>query len=49
MKEQISRTPLPKCQLKLNPDVKSIFDFTIDDIKIENYQSHGKLVGKVSV
>ncbi len=28
----------------LNPEVKSIFDFTIDDIKIENYQSHGKLV-----
>lgn len=39
----------PKCQLVLNPEVKSIFDFTIDDIKIENYQSHGRLVGKVSV
>ena len=49
VKEQISRTPYPKCQLILNPEVKSIFDFTIDDIKIENYQSHGKLVGKVSV
>ena len=49
VKEQISRTPYPKCQLVLNPEVKSIFDFTIDDIKIENYQSHGKLVGKVSV
>lgn len=49
VKEQISRTPYPKCQLVLNPKVKSIFDFTIDDIKIENYQSHGRLVGKVSV
>lgn len=49
VKEQISRTPYPKCQLVLNPEVKSIFDFTIDDIKIENYQSHGRLVGKVSV
>ena len=49
VKEQISRTPYPKCQLILNPEVKSIFDFTIDDIKIENYQSHGRLVGKVSV
>ena len=49
VKEQISRTPLPLCQLKLNPEVKSLFDFTIDDIHIENYQSHGRLYGKVSV
>ena len=49
VREQISREPLPKCKLVLNKDVKSIFDFTIDDIKIEDYQCHGKLVGKVSV
>ena len=49
VKEQISRVPLPLCQLKLNPEVKSIFDFKIEDIQIENYQSYGKLVGKVSV
>lgn len=49
VKTQLEREPLPKCKLTLNPDVKSIFDFTIDDIKIEDYQSHGKLVGKVSV
>ncbi|OCN03726.1 thymidylate synthase [Erysipelotrichaceae bacterium MTC7] len=47
--EQLSRVPLPKCKLRLNPEVTSIFDFTIDDIKIEDYESHGKLVGKVSV
>lgn len=49
VKEQLQRTPYPKCRLVLNPEVKNIFDFTIDDIKIEDYQSHGKLVGKVSV
>ena len=49
IKEQCSREPLPKCKLVLNPNVKSIFDYTIDDIKIEDYQSHGRLVGKVSV
>ena len=49
VKEQISREPLPLCHLVLNKDVQSIFDFTIDDIKIEDYQSYGKLVGKVSV
>ncbi len=49
VKTQISREPLPQCKLVLNPEIRSIFDFTIDDIKIENYQCHGKLVGKVSV
>lgn len=49
VKEQISRTPYPLCKLELNPDIKSIFDFKIEDIKIKDYISHGKLVGKVSV
>lgn len=49
VEEQLSREPLKKCRLVLNKDVKSIFDFTIDDIKIEDYECHGKLVGKVSV
>lgn len=49
VKEQLKREPLPLCKLTLNPQVTSIFDFTIDDIKIEGYQSHEKLVGKVSV
>lgn len=47
--EQLKREPLPKCKLVLNKEITSIFDFTIDDIKLEDYQSHGKLVGKVSV
>lgn len=47
--EQLKREPLPECKLVLNKKVTSIFDFTIDDIKIEGYQSHGKLIGKVSV
>lgn len=49
VEQQLSRSPLPLCQLKLNPQVTSLFDFTIQDIHIENYQSHGKLYGKVSV
>ena len=47
--EQISRTPLKRCKLVLNKEVKSIFDFTINDIKIEDYESYGRLIGKVSV
>lgn len=49
IKEQLTRQPLPKCRLVLNPEIKSIFDYTINDIKIEDYQSYSKLVGKVSV
>ncbi|MBO6046893.1 MAG: thymidylate synthase [Erysipelotrichaceae bacterium] len=49
VKTQLEREPLPLPKLQLNPDVKSIFDFTIDDIKLVDYQSHGKLRGKVSV
>lgn len=47
--EQLKRTPHKKPKLWLNPDVKSIFDFKIEDIKIEDYESDGRLVGKVSV
>ena len=49
VKEQISRKPLKRCKLVLNKEIKDIFDFTIDDIKIEDYESYGRLIGKVSV
>ena len=49
VKEQVSREPLPLCHLYLNPEIDCIEDFKIEDIRIEDYQSHGKLVGKVSV
>lgn len=47
--EQLTRTPYPLPTLKLNPDVKSIFDFTYDDIEIVNYQAHPHIKGRVSV
>ena len=39
VKEQLTRTPLPLPTLWLNPKVKNIFDFTMDDIKLINYTS----------
>lgn len=36
--EQLTRTPHPKPTLWLNPEVKDINAFTMDDIKLENYQ-----------
>ena len=46
---QLSRTPFPLPQLKINPDVKSIFDFKYDDFELVNYQSHPHIKGEVSV
>ncbi|MGB4984561.1 MAG: thymidylate synthase [Erysipelotrichaceae bacterium] len=46
---QLSRETLPLCQLKINRDVKDIFDFKFEDFEIINYQHHEKIVGKVSV
>ena len=49
VKAQLEREPLSSPSLWLNPEIDSIFDFKIEDIKLQNYQSYGKLTGKVSV
>lgn len=49
VKTQIERKPLPLPRLVLNKDIDNLFDFKIEDIKLEGYQSHGPLKGKVSV
>jgi thymidylate synthase len=40
LKEQLTREPYPAPTLWLNPDIKNIFDFKMDDIKLVGYQSH---------
>jgi thymidylate synthase len=35
--------------LKLNPNIKDFYEFTIDDILLENYNHMGKLEMEVSV
>lgn len=51
VKEQLSRDPykydLPK--IELNPDIKNIDDFTIDDINIVGYESYPKIYFPLSV
>ena len=40
IKEQLVRDPFPKPTLWLNPDIKDITKFTMDDIKLIGYNSH---------
>lgn len=39
VKELISRKEFNAPKVSLNPDIKSFYDFTTDDIKVENYQA----------
>ena len=38
IKELIKRETYPAPKLKLNPEIKDFYDFTVDDVVIENYQ-----------
>nr|AIA17316.1 Thymidylate synthase [uncultured bacterium] len=49
VKEQLSREPMALPQLWLNPEVKDIDSFTMEDIKLENYQSHPSIKAKMAV
>ncbi|MBI3632585.1 MAG: thymidylate synthase [Candidatus Vogelbacteria bacterium] len=49
VKEQLSREPKVLPIMKLNPDVKSIFDFKYDDFKLEGYDPHPAIKGEVAV
>lgn len=46
---QLSRTPFPLPQMKINPAVKDIFDFTFEDFELLNYQSHPAIKAPVAV
>ncbi|NLG71086.1 MAG: thymidylate synthase [Chloroflexi bacterium] len=46
---QCTRTPYPPPQLRLNPEVKSIFDFQYEDIELLNYQAHPHIKAPVAV
>ena len=49
VKLQLSREPMKLPQMKLNPDVKDIFDFKFEDFELVGYESHPHIKGDISV
>jgi thymidylate synthase len=49
VKLQLSRAPFPLPVLRINPEVKDIFEFRYEDFVLENYQSHPAIKAPVAV
>jgi len=49
VKLQLTREPYPLPTMKINPEVKSIFDFKFEDFELVGYQAHPHIKGKVAV
>lgn len=46
---QLSRDPKPLPTMKINPEVKDIFDFKFEDFELVNYEAHPHIKGIVAV
>lgn len=46
---QLTRTPRPLPQMKLNPDVKDLFSFRFEDFQLEGYDPWPHIAAQVSV
>jgi len=46
---QLSREPYALPRMKINPDIKNIFDFTYDDFELIGYQSHEAIRAPIAI
>lgn len=49
VKEQLQRKPFDLAELKLNPEIKDITKFTMDDISLVNYKCHDAIKAPMAV
>jgi len=48
-REQLSREPRPLPRMKINPDVRNIFDFRYDDFELVGYDPHPHIKAPVAI
>ena len=48
-REQLTRTPGPRPRLVLNPEIRSLFDFTYDDITVVDYVAAPSIKAPIAV
>ena len=46
---QLSRSPYPPPRMRLNPEVRSLFDFRYEDFRLESYRHHPAIRAPVAV
>ena len=46
---QLTRQPMPPPQMKINPGVKSIFDFRYEDFELVGYRAHPSIPAPIAV
>jgi thymidylate synthase len=49
VKLQLTREPFPLPTMKINPEIKNIFDFKFEDFELVDYQAHPHIKGEVAV